>query len=58
MNLWRRLKNLWELSMYTTISSEADRDERVLVKDFPTIKKQLAKIIPNEEKTIYEILES
>lgn len=62
MNLWKRLKNLWQLSGYKmsakTIMPDTKETIQFLAKDFPTINKQLAKIIPNEEKTIYEILES
>lgn len=59
MNLWKRIKNLWELSAYKMNGYPVTKDNApVFIKSFPTIKKQLAKIIPNEEKTIYEILES
>ena len=48
MKLFQRIKNLWELSEYKL-------DERQgLIKDFPTIKKQMATII--QEKVV-DVLE-
>ncbi len=48
MNILRRLKNLWALSAY-----KVDKD-LILKKDFSTVKKQLATIIPPERPDYFK----
>lgn len=61
MTLWRRFKNLWELSAYrvgTKYELEDGRTYKVisnqLLKDVPTIEKKLAKIINIPKIDLFE----
>lgn len=49
MNLLKRIRNLWKLSEYR-INERSD----MFIKDFPTVKKRLATIIPEDKKNIFE----
>ena len=51
--IWRRLKNLWLLSGYRPLNPDKNAVGEILVKDFPTMKKKLAKIIV-EKKDNFE----
>lgn len=48
MSFINRIKNLWELSEYRIMSSSAIPLDgaKILKKDFPTIEKKMAVIIP------------
>ena len=56
MNLIKRIRNLWKLSEYRIdphlITSQANTTN-FLIKDFPTIQKKLATIIPPERPEIF-----
>lgn len=47
--IWRRIKNLWEISAYKLrdVPANVYRDP-MLIKDFPTVKKKLATIIQDD----------
>lgn len=53
MNLLKRLKNIWELSAYRP-DKGVIAGTNTLTKDIPTIKKKLAKIIPDDTRNILE----
>jgi hypothetical protein len=50
--LWQRIKNLWRLSSFR-IEELTQKNEVHLVKDIPTIKKKLAKIIKPDKEDIF-----
>ena len=56
--IWKRIKNLWTLSEYHVSNFHVMKDNKLaeiktLTKDFPTIQKKLAIIIP-EDKDVFE----
>lgn len=46
--IWKRLKNLWELSSYRMKHRGVLENEISLEKDFPTIKHKLATIVEDK----------
>jgi hypothetical protein len=53
--LWRRLKNLWEMSSFRPKENmNLTGGNSSIVKDFPTMKKKLATIIQPERSSGFE----
>lgn len=52
--MWKRLKNLWRLSEYRIESIPEIPNAKVLKKDFVTIERKMATIIPEETEDVFE----
>lgn len=56
--MWKRLKNLWRLSEYRIESIPEIPNAKVLKKDFVTIERKTATIIPEETEDVFEYEEN
>jgi len=50
MKPWRRIRNLWELSAYAIVGG---KEMPKLTKDFPTVRKKMAKVIVEHKPDIF-----